>query len=79
MNRSRAIELLTRSKPILADRYGVTHLALLGSTARDTAGNDSDVDILVAFDGPASRCVSAASSSPRATRWVTPTASARTR
>ena len=53
MNRSRAIELLTRSKPILAGRYGVTHLALFGSTARDTAGNDSDVDILVAFDGPA--------------------------
>jgi len=32
MNRSRALELLTRSKPILAARYGVTHLALFGST-----------------------------------------------
>ncbi len=53
MNRSRAIELLTRSKPILAARYGVTHLALFGSTARDAAKNDSDIDILVAFDGPA--------------------------
>ena len=53
MNRSRAIELLTRSKPILAARYGVTHLALFGSTARDAARNDSDVDILVAFNGPA--------------------------
>ena len=53
MNRSRAIELLTRSKPILAARYGVTHLALFGSTARDAARNDSDIDILVAFDGPA--------------------------
>ncbi len=53
MNRSLAIELLTRSKPILAARYGVTELALFGSTARDAARNDSDVDVLVSFDGPA--------------------------
>lgn len=53
MNRSRAIELLTQSKPTLAARYGVTHLALFGSTARDSARSDSDIDILVAFDGPA--------------------------
>lgn len=31
----------------------MTRLALFGSTARDTARNDSDIDILVAFDGPA--------------------------
>jgi len=54
MNRSRAIKLLTQSKPILAARYGVTHLALFGSTARDSARVDSDIDILVAFNGPAS-------------------------
>ena len=53
MNRSRAIELLTCSKPILAARYGVKELALFGSTARDAARNDSDVDVLVSFDGPA--------------------------
>ena len=53
MNRSRAIELLTQSKPVLAARYGVTRLALFGSTARDAARSDSDIDILVAFDGPA--------------------------
>lgn len=53
MNRSRAIELLTCSKPILAARYGVKELALLGSTARDAARSDSDVDVLVTFDGPA--------------------------
>lgn len=53
MNRSRAIELLTQSKPILANRYGITGLALFGSTARDSARADSDIDILVAFDGPA--------------------------
>lgn len=53
MNRTHALELLAQSKPTLAARYGVTHLALFGSTARDAAREDSDVDILVAFDGPA--------------------------
>lgn len=53
MNRARAIELLTASKPVLAARYGVTGLALFGSTVRDAAGEDSDVDVLVTFDGPA--------------------------
>ena len=28
-------------------------LALFGSTARDSASAESDIDILVAFDGPA--------------------------
>ena len=31
----------------------MTRLALFGSTVRDDARADSDVDILVAFDGPA--------------------------
>lgn len=56
MNRARALELLTQSKPTLTARYGVTRLMLFGSTARDAARGDSDV--LVAFDGPATsqRC-----------------------
>ena len=53
MNRTRVLELLTQSKPVLAARYGVTQLALFGSTARNTARSDSDIDILVAFGGPA--------------------------
>lgn len=53
MKRSNAIDLLARSKPVLSERYGVTGLALFGSTARDSAGTTSDVDVLVAFDGPA--------------------------
>jgi uncharacterized protein len=53
MNRSRALELLRESKSTLARRYRVTRLALFGSTARDAARENSDVDVLVAFDGPA--------------------------
>ncbi len=53
MKRSGAIELLRQSKATLAGRYGVTRLALFGSTARGVAREDSDVDVLVAFDGPA--------------------------
>jgi len=33
MNRSRALELLTQSKPTLSSRYGVTQLALFGSSS----------------------------------------------
>ncbi len=53
MNRTRALEILTQSKPLLVERYGVTRLALFGSVARDATRPDSDIDILVAFDGPA--------------------------
>jgi predicted nucleotidyltransferase len=53
MNRSRALQLLTEHKPVLAERFGVTALAVFGSTARDSAGDESDIDILVDFDGPA--------------------------
>jgi predicted nucleotidyltransferase len=53
MNRVHALDLLTQSKPILGEKYGVTRLALFGSTVRDTAGSGSDIDILVTFEGPA--------------------------
>lgn len=53
MNRSQTLSLLAGSKTELARRYGVVRLALFGSTARDSAKPGSDVDILVAFDGPA--------------------------
>lgn len=53
MNRARALELLAQSKPVLADRFGVTDLALFGSTVRESARGDSDLDVLVDFDGPA--------------------------
>ena len=54
MNRELALATLARSKPVLASRYGVTRLALFGSVARGTQRHDSDVDVLVTFDGVAS-------------------------
>jgi uncharacterized protein len=53
MNRSQILQQLAGCKPTLVARYGVKTLALFGSTARDTARPDSDIDILVSFDGPA--------------------------
>ena len=54
VNRTEALAVLARIKPLLERRFGVTRMALFGSTARNEAGPDSDVDILVDFDGPAS-------------------------
>jgi predicted nucleotidyltransferase len=53
MNREQVLQQLATGKAELARRYGVTGLALFGSVVRDAARPDSDVDILVSFDGPA--------------------------
>jgi uncharacterized protein len=49
MRRDEAIRLLKSTEPELRAR-GVLSLSLFGSTARDEAGPDSDVDILVELD-----------------------------
>ncbi len=53
MNRDEILDKLQAHKHTLAERFGVTGLALFGSYARDQATHESDVDILVSFDGPA--------------------------
>ena len=53
MSRNEALALLRTHKAALANRFGVVELGLFGSVARDQAGDNSDVDILVRFDGPA--------------------------
>ncbi|MEI8306578.1 MAG: nucleotidyltransferase family protein [Chloroflexales bacterium] len=53
MNAIQALDVLRHAKPILMQRYGVIRLALFGSTVHGIARSDSDIDILVAFDGPA--------------------------
>ena len=52
LSRSDVLELLREHKPVLAERFGVVDLALFGSTSRDEARPDSDIDILVSFDRP---------------------------
>ena len=46
--------LLSRHRVALAQRFGAQQLALFGSAARDELRDDSDVDVLVDFSGPAS-------------------------
>ena len=53
MNKQQTIQALSNNKTVLTQRFGVTRLALFGSTARDAATANSDVDILVDFDGAA--------------------------
>ncbi|RCV88066.1 DNA polymerase subunit beta [Billgrantia montanilacus] len=47
------MQLLRDHLTTLSSEYGVTSLALFGSMSRDEAREDSDIDILVSFDGPA--------------------------
>lgn len=53
MNRQQTLQVLAKAKPELARRFGVTRLALFGSTARDEVQPGNDVDIIVSFDGSA--------------------------
>ena len=54
MQKTNVIQTLTQHKPKLIQQFGVSRLALFGSMARDAANANSDVDILVSFDGVAS-------------------------
>ena len=53
MDRAELLATLREHRDALAERFGVTGLALFGSYARDQATDASDIDILVRFDGPA--------------------------
>ena len=66
MSSSETLAVLRAHKPVLCERFGVVELALFGSTVRDEAHPDSDIDILVSFDGPADpECYLASSSTLR--------------
>ena len=47
------VKALRENKAVLVKKFGVKSLALFGSYARGTANDDSDIDVLVMFDGPA--------------------------
>lgn len=53
MTKNEALKALTHLKPMLVEQFGITRLALFGSTVRGEAKTDSDIDIVVSFDGPA--------------------------
>lgn len=53
MRRDLALRLLAEASSEIASRFGVKRLRLFGSTAPDEARDDSDVDILVEFEQPA--------------------------
>jgi len=52
MQRDEILQVLKRHRDDLAIRYGVKSLALFGSTARNEATSQSDVDLLVEFNRP---------------------------
>jgi predicted nucleotidyltransferase len=52
MKRADILRILRAEQPGLREQYGVRSLALFGSAARDEAGPDSDVDVLVEFSRP---------------------------
>jgi predicted nucleotidyltransferase len=51
MRKQDVLQFLGLHKQEITARFGVKRLALFGSTARDEAGIDSDVDVLVEFEG----------------------------
>ncbi len=52
MQRDEVVQILQTHRDELAVRYGVKSLALFGSTARDEATAQSDVELLVKFNRP---------------------------
>jgi len=53
VNRAIILDLLAQHSEYLRDRFRAKHLALFGSAARDELREDSDIDVLVEFEGPA--------------------------
>ena len=49
MKRNEVLRILREQSSDLAGRYPIASLSLFGSVARDEAGTDSDVDLLVEF------------------------------
>ena len=51
MTSAETLRRLSEELPALRRRFGVETLAIFGSVARDDAGPDSDLDVLVTFVG----------------------------
>lgn len=53
MQKEQVLSILQAHKDEICQRFGVRHLAVFGSTARAESHDNSDVDVLVDYDGPA--------------------------
>ncbi len=53
MKQQQALAILEQHRSEMIQQYAVRHLALFGSTARDDARDDSDIDVMVEFEQPA--------------------------
>ena len=51
MKRHQIVAKLRESHPEIQERFGVASLSLFGSASRDELRGDSDIDVLVSFDG----------------------------
>ncbi len=52
MDRAAVLKLIDERRDELRERFGASRLALFGSAARDEMREDSDIDVLVEFEGP---------------------------
>lgn len=52
MKRDEILNILRKYKKDHAKKYGILNIGVFGSTARDEAGIDSDVDICIVTDPP---------------------------
>jgi predicted nucleotidyltransferase len=53
MQRDRTLHTLSQLLPMLKIRFHVSRLGVFGSVARNEATTESDIDIIVSFDQPA--------------------------
>jgi len=52
MGKKEIIEILRDYKKEFAEKYGILMIGIFGSVARDEAGGDSDVDVVVRISEP---------------------------
>ena len=52
MTRTEILEILRGYKKENSEKYGINHLGIFGSCARDSASEDSDIDIVIETKEP---------------------------
>ena len=52
MNREQVVSALLQHRDEMRQRFAMKRLSIFGSAARDELREDSDIDVLVEFEGP---------------------------